>query len=130
MTFLFSSFALLGFAIITPVQKSVNGTLGGASSLVNSVDSCTLNGMYGGNSDLENGFQHSVWDNKKFVTDLDGVDQPQLEPIAVNGFSLKFPQDATSPEAFGKMLMEKRCSMTEWPKERLNLPPWRTPGTL
>lgn len=48
-------------------------------------------------------------------------DEEPFEPIAIVGFSLKFPQEATSPEAFWKMLVEKRCSMTEWPKERLNL---------
>lgn len=50
---------------------------------------------------------------------VDGRDK--LDPIAIVGFSLKFPQDATSPEAFWKMMLEKRCAMTEWPKDRLNL---------
>ena len=44
-----------------------------------------------------------------------------LEPIAVVGFSLRFPQEATSPESFWEMLAEKRCAMTEWPKDRINL---------
>lgn len=52
---------------MTPVQNSVNGTLGGAGGLVNGVDGCTFNGMYGGNSDLANGFQHSVRDNEKLL---------------------------------------------------------------
>ena len=47
--------------------------------------------------------------------------EDSVEPVAIVGFSLKFPQDATSPEAFWNMLVQKRCSMTEWPKERLNL---------
>ena len=45
--------------------------------------------------------------------------QEIVEPIAVVGLSLKFPQDATSPEAFWKMIMEKRCAMTEIPADRL-----------
>ena len=49
------------------------------------------------------------------------VEEDILKPIAIVGFSLKFPQEATSPEAFWEMLVERRCSMTEWPKERLNL---------
>ena len=44
-----------------------------------------------------------------------------LEPLAIVGFSLKFPQEATSQEAFWSMLMEKRCAMTEWPSDRLNV---------
>lgn len=50
-------------------------------------------------------------------TDL--TDGP-LEPLAVVGFSLRFPQEATTPEAFWSMLLEKRCAMTEWPGDRMN----------
>lgn len=53
----------------------------------------------------------------------------RLEPIAVVGFSLKFPQEATSADAFWDMMMEKRCAMTEWPKERLNLEAFYPPDT-
>lgn len=54
----------------------------------------------------------------------DRVDPPQgdlLEPIAVIGFSFKFPQGATSSAALWKMFEEKRCAMTEWPSDRINL---------
>lgn len=44
-----------------------------------------------------------------------------LEPIAVIGFSLKYPQDADSAPSFWSMLREKRSAMTEWPKDRINL---------
>lgn len=47
--------------------------------------------------------------------------EDQLEPIAVVGVALKFPQDATSPAGFWKMMEEKRCAMTEWPSDRINL---------
>lgn len=47
--------------------------------------------------------------------------QDKLEPVAVIGFSLKFPQDATSPDLFWRLLDEKRCAMTEWPSDRINL---------
>ncbi|KAF7911845.1 uncharacterized protein EAE98_011788 [Botrytis deweyae] len=49
------------------------------------------------------------------------MDQDLLEPIAIIGMSLKYPQDATSPEAFWKLIREKRCTMTEWPSDRLNI---------
>lgn len=43
------------------------------------------------------------------------------EPIAVVGFALKFPQDATSPEAFWQTLLDGRSAMTEVPKDRWNI---------
>lgn len=50
--------------------------------------------------------------------ELDGYDE--ADPIAICGFSIKFPQDATSPEAFWKMMVEKRCAMTDFPANRIN----------
>ena len=44
-----------------------------------------------------------------------------MEPIAIIGFALKFPQDAVSPGQFWKMLMEKRCATTEFPPSRMNI---------
>jgi acyl transferase domain-containing protein len=43
------------------------------------------------------------------------------EPIAVIGFSLKFPQDADSPQSFWDMLYEGRCASSDFPLERLNV---------
>ena len=48
-------------------------------------------------------------------------DQEKVEPIAVIGLSLRFPQDAVSVDSFWGMLMERRCAMTEIPKDRMNL---------
>ena len=45
----------------------------------------------------------------------------KLEPIAVIGFSSKFPQEGSTPEAFWELLMNRKCAMTEWPKDRLNV---------
>ena len=47
--------------------------------------------------------------------------QDKLEAIVVIGFSLKLPEDAISPGAFWTMMEEKRCVMTEWPSNRINL---------
>lgn len=44
-----------------------------------------------------------------------------IEPIAIVGLAFKYPQDATSSAAFWKMLLEKRSTMTECPKDRLNV---------
>lgn len=49
-----------------------------------------------------------------------GLDGNQEDPVVICGFSLNFSQDATSPEAFWNMMMERRCAMTEFPPERLN----------
>ncbi|RAK95751.1 type I polyketide synthase [Aspergillus ibericus CBS 121593] len=44
-----------------------------------------------------------------------------VAPLAVIGISLKFPQDATSPEAFWDMLVQGRCASGEFPKDRMNI---------
>ncbi|KAI0383339.1 putative polyketide synthase [Hypomontagnella monticulosa] len=48
------------------------------------------------------------------------LDGDEVDPIAICGFSVKFPEDATSPEALWKMMMERRCAMTEFPADRIN----------
>jgi len=41
--------------------------------------------------------------------------------IAVVGLDLKFPGDATSPEAFFDMLLQRRSAPSEIPKDRYNI---------
>lgn len=53
--------------------------------------------------------------------------QDKLAPIAVIGFSLKFPQDATSPEGFWKILSEGRSAMTEVPSDHFNIDAFYSP---
>ena len=55
---------------------------------------------------------------KRFVSE--NLNQDKLEPIAVIGFSLRFPQDAISPAALWQMLVEKKSAFTEFPKNRFN----------
>lgn len=43
------------------------------------------------------------------------------DPIAVVGFSLKFPEDGDTTEGFWKMLVEARCASSDFPKDRLNI---------
>ena len=57
---------------------------------------------------------------RTFFTEQD-EERDRLEPIAVIGYSLKFPQDATSPEDFWQMLLHGRSAMTEVPKDRWNI---------
>ncbi|RAH81722.1 ketoacyl-synt-domain-containing protein [Aspergillus japonicus CBS 114.51] len=49
------------------------------------------------------------------------------DPIAVVGFSLKFPQDADSSDGFWNMLHEGRCAMTEFPADRFNMDTFEGP---
>lgn len=48
-------------------------------------------------------------------------EQDALEPIAVIGMAVKFPQDASSVEGFWQMLLDGRSSLTEIPKDRMNI---------
>ena len=49
------------------------------------------------------------------------VPEDKLEPIAIVGISLEFPQDATSPESFWQMMMSGKSARTEVPPERFNI---------
>lgn len=52
---------------------------------------------------------------------LSKTDKDVLEPIAVVGLSIKFPGDATSPELFWTMMIEKRCASKDYPADRMNI---------
>lgn len=56
-----------------------------------------------------------------------GLDGGILEPIAVVGMSMKFPQDAVTEESFWHMLLEKRCAATDFPEDRLNIGAFHSP---
>lgn len=49
------------------------------------------------------------------------LDGDEIDPIAICGFSFKFPQDATSCEEFWRIMVERRCTMTEFPANRLEI---------
>lgn len=54
------------------------------------------------------------------------ADEDLLQPLAVIGFSFKFPQDADTVEGFWRVLKEKRDVMTPWPDDRMNFHAFRT----
>ena len=61
-------------------------------------------------------------DTSKTPSTVDtGPELDKLEPIAVVGLSLRFPQDATTVENFWKLLIEKRCTVTPFPEDRLSV---------
>ncbi|KAH7330434.1 reducing type I polyketide synthase [Rhexocercosporidium sp. MPI-PUGE-AT-0058] len=49
------------------------------------------------------------------------LDENILEPIAIVGISLRFPEDAVSEETFWDMLLKQRCASTRYPKDRINI---------
>ena len=59
--------------------------------------------------------------NRKTTDGDRSIREEVFEPIAIIGFSLRFPQDATSPEKFWNMLSEARSAMTDVPKDRFNI---------
>ena len=46
--------------------------------------------------------------------------EDKLEPIAVVGIAMKFPQDAVSCESFWQMLVEGRSTASDVPPSRFN----------
>lgn len=48
------------------------------------------------------------------------VDGDESNAVAICGFSIKFPQEATSVDAFWEMMVKRRCAMTEFPADRIN----------
>ncbi|KAJ3579321.1 hypothetical protein NPX13_g1244 [Xylaria arbuscula] len=59
----------------------------------------------------------------------------QVEPIAIIGMAFRFPGGAENPDKFWKMLMEKRCVATEYPRDRFNIEAFshtngKKPGTI
>ncbi|KAG8531947.1 Type I Iterative PKS [Bacidia gigantensis] len=53
-----------------------------------------------------------------------------LEPIAVVGLALKFPDDATTPEAFWQMLLDKKCASKDYPVDRMNVDSFYHPDKI
>lgn len=108
---------------------------------INSIDTQVLGSNNGDNKDNTSQNGEAVLDFKQERTDGsrlnhghqqgDGqnglkpnngkIDEDTLEPIAVVGLSIKFPGDATSPELFWKMIMEKRCASKDYLADRINI---------
>ena len=47
-----------------------------------------------------------------------------MEPVAIIGMSIRFPGDATSPDAFWDMLVAGRSAWSEIPTSRFNIDAW------
>lgn len=66
---------------------------------------------------LSNGQPHANMNGSQQEPGLDGHDN---DAIAVCGFAIKFPEDATTPGKLWQMLLEKRCVSSDFPAERCN----------
>ena len=73
--------------------------------------------------DSESGSSYATISENDYSTDQDDTpaEQDVLEGLAIVGFSLKFPQDASSPDKFWTMLTEGRCASTPFPSDRMNI---------
>lgn len=49
------------------------------------------------------------------------TERDPTEALAIIGLSVKFPQDATTPEAFWAMLQEGRSAASRVPADRFNV---------
>ena len=56
-----------------------------------------------------------------FSKDAGRLENDKLEPIAVIGYSCRFPQDAYNPQKFWELLSNARCTSTPVPKDRFNV---------
>lgn len=73
---------------------------------------------------MSNSFDHaSRHESGEPVSDKsssNGEAKYTVEPIAIVGMSLKFPE-ASSEDEFWDILMQKRCVSKEFPRDRLNI---------
>ncbi|KAI0021287.1 hypothetical protein F4780DRAFT_790484 [Xylariomycetidae sp. FL0641] len=53
-----------------------------------------------------------------------------MDPVAIVGLSLRFPQDAVSEESFWDIIMKGESTMTEVPKDRYNIQGHHVPGSV
>jgi acyl transferase domain-containing protein len=53
----------------------------------------------------------------------------EVEPIAIIGLSITFPQNMTTLDLLWENLAERKSAMTEFPKSRLNLDAFYDPDT-
>jgi hypothetical protein len=51
-----------------------------------------------------------------------------LEPIAVIGLAFQFPGGANTDDKLWKLMMERRCVSTEFPKDRFNIDLYHVPN--
>ncbi|KUJ07891.1 reducing type I polyketide synthase [Mollisia scopiformis] len=54
-------------------------------------------------------------------TNTESSREASFEPIAIIGMAFKFPQGAESSDSFWRMLEEKHCAATTYPKERFDI---------
>ncbi|KAJ6127372.1 hypothetical protein N7523_002984 [Penicillium sp. IBT 18751x] len=58
--------------------------------------------------------------SRAITTTMESIENSP-KPLAIVGLSFRLPEDAVTPEAFWEMIMSRRCAMTEFPQDRLNI---------
>ena len=83
-----------------------------------------INGSYGylADTDDDSHFNHSN------AYSAHTIEADKIEAIAVVGLTLKFPQEATDPDGFWRLLVERRSAMTNVPADRFNIDAFRNKG--
>ncbi|CAI6243331.1 unnamed protein product [Periconia digitata] len=54
----------------------------------------------------------------------------EQEPLAIVGLAFRLPGDADTPEAFWRIMEERRCVMSEMPEDRFNIDSFYNPDPL
>lgn len=85
------------------LSENMNGHAEFSGNTESSMAQSTVNGTHAGNG-------HAV-----------GCGATNVEPIAIIGMSLKFPGKAVDCDSFWKMLLERHCASTDYPKDRMNI---------
>lgn len=121
----------------TSPANGVNGVTGVNGNGVNGIHNGLVNGKTNGHSSHNhsnghiNGHTngHSNGHSNGYSDSLPTPGSPSpAEPVAVIGMSIRFPGDATSPEAFWDMLVEGRSAWSEIPSSRFNVDAWYHPN--
>jgi acyl transferase domain-containing protein len=47
--------------------------------------------------------------------------QSNIEPLAIVGLALRYPGDATDPNKFWKLMIDRQCASSKYPSDRLNV---------
>ncbi|KAF2470885.1 beta-ketoacyl synthase [Lindgomyces ingoldianus] len=58
---------------------------------------------------------------------MERISRASQEPIAIVGLAFQFPQGAIDEESLWEKLMNRECTSTEFPKERLNIEAFHNP---
>ena len=74
-----------------------------------------------GNVKVRNHDRRLGCDQDGHQSNMDRINEDQIEPIAVVGLASRFPGDAASSDLFWKMMIKKQCASKAYPANRMNI---------